>query len=127
MKLVRTVYMPEVTFSEWVIRKGFQLDELARDIDYANLIGGIFTAHTRAAKGRMKDPLSRVSETQRLKSEYDQELATGKMKKIPQSVLLDWNRESDRAYVRMKIKRAKTTDEEVAWRRFYDSQFCNSI
>ena len=127
MKLARTVCMPEVTFLEWAISKGFQPDELARDIDYANLIGGIFTAHTRATKGRLKDPLSRVSKTQRLKAEYDQELATRKIKKITQFVPLDWNRESDRAYVRMKIKRAKTTSEEAVWRHFYDNQFCNSI
>lgn len=126
MELVRTVYIPEVSFLEWAISKGFQPDELARDIDYANLIGGIFTAHTRAAKGRLKDPLSRVSETQRLKAKYDQELATGKIKKITQSVPLDWNRESDRAYVRMKIKRAKTTSEKAIWRHFYNNQFCNS-
>lgn len=123
MEFVRIVYVPEITFSDWAANKGIQPNMLARDYDYAQLFGGSFTARTSAAKGKLQRPINRIVLTQQMKAEYDQEIATEKIKKFPQAYPLDWNREADRAYVRMKIKRSKNADEKTAWQHFYDNQF----
>lgn len=96
---------------------------LARDSDYAEVIGGAFTASTKAAQSKLKAPAKRVEYTQQLKSAYQNLVATGEIKSIEKSRPLDWNNEQDRAYARMQIKRAKAPEMRNVWQTFYDNHF----
>lgn len=123
LKLERKYTEPEISFSEWAERQGYDSSMLARDSDYAEVIGGALTASTKAAQGKLKAPAKRVEYTQQLKSAYQNLVATGEIKSVEKSQPLDWNNEQDRAYTRMQIKRAKSPEMKNIWQTFYDNHF----
>lgn len=123
MNFERQYTEPEISFSEWVKQQGIDPTTLARDNDYAEVIGGAFTASTKAAQGKLKAPAERIETTERLHAVYNKRVASGEIKSITKSQPLNWDSEQDRAYVRTQIKRAETPDIKNAWQSFYDSHF----
>ncbi len=123
MKFERQYTEPEVRFKEWVIKQGVDPAVLARDSDYAEVIGGVFTASTKAAQGKLKRPLEALETTKQLKTAYQEQIEAGAIRTVTKSQPLDWKNEADHAYVRMQIKRAQTPEMKNAWQAFYDNHF----
>lgn len=123
MKFERRYTEPEVSFKEWVIKQGIDPATLARDSDYAEVIGGAFTVSTKAAQGKLKRPLESLESTNQLKIAYQKQIESGAIRTVTKSQPLDWGSEADQAYARMQIKRAQTPEMKNAWQAFYDNHF----
>ncbi len=123
MKFERQYTEPEISFQEWVITQGVDPATLARDSDYAEVIGGALSASTKAAQGKLKRPLESLESTKQLKIAYQKQVESGAIRTITKSQPLDWESKADQAYARMQIKRAQTPEIKNAWQAFYDNHF----
>ena len=123
MRFERQYTEPEISFSEWIAQQGIDTSKLARDSDYAELIGGAFTAASQADRGKLKAPARRIEYTDQLKRAYQEQIESGAIRSIAKSQPLNWENKADQAYARMQIKRVKTPELKTAWQNFYDSQF----
>lgn len=123
MRFERQYTEPEISFSDWIAQQGIDASKLARDSDYAELIGGAFTAVSQADRGKLKSHARRIEYTDQLKRAYQEQIESGVIRSIAKSQPLDWENKAGQAYARMQIKRAKTPELKTAWQDFYDSQF----
>lgn len=102
----RVILKPELSFSQWLAKKGIPADSLASDNDLANLIGGMFAERTKAGRGKLKAPAARIAETQRLTAEYEAEIASGKIAMLEERVPLHpESSAADAAYIRAQEHR----------------------
>lgn len=106
----RTSRVPQKTFNQFLADNGVAPLSDAEEADY---VGGLFSGSTlsRQERGRVKSLGRRAREIESLRDEYQAAVASGAIPSRDEVVPLDLTRESDRAYVRVQMKRQKRAAE----------------
>lgn len=93
---------PAISLAEYAHQQGVAL---ASDYDFAEVIGGVFTARTRHAKGRVKRHIAALARTEALARRYDDAVASGEIPAVETSRPLQPDSAADRAYARAMARR----------------------
>lgn len=101
----RIDHIPAISFATYIKSKGYSDVDLASDKDYAEFLGGIETKHTAAGKGKLKSIAQKISLTDKLYKNYENDLISGVIARISKENPLNFTSKADQAYVRMKHKR----------------------
>ncbi|MEM4261153.1 MAG: hypothetical protein QXG00_07965, partial [Candidatus Woesearchaeota archaeon] len=103
---VRKLKEPVVKFKDFLKEKGYAEADIPSDRDLADLIGGMFSAKTRAAKGKLKGVIKKQELYQNLINQYKEAVNAGVIGQKERDILLDLSKSSDLAYARVQHKRA---------------------
>lgn len=99
----RKVISPNISFKEYAKQKGI---EITIDHDIADFLGGVLTARTKSAKGKLKAPTKRIANETKLAEEYKQKLKSGEISSTITEVPLDLGKTSDMSYLKTVHKRS---------------------
>ena len=102
---MRISYAPEQSFEEFVVQKGYSTSDLPQEDDIIKLVVGGMGGVTMRQESEVKKAAKRIALQNTLYGEYKELLNEGIIGKKEVQTKLDPEKESDRAYIRMKIKK----------------------
>ena len=103
-KMMRISYKPEISFGEYAKQQGYSKEELSHEDDIAKVFFN-YPYRTKRTAAMARSAAKRLAIEGILRKEYENLLASGVIKKIEIKTPLNPENESDRAYIRVQLKR----------------------